>query len=65
MALLVPMAGQFIIKLDDADDWGRAERILNAACLTINDKVMPLYAGQVAPERVSALEASNYTKGRR
>jgi hypothetical protein len=50
----------FTVELSDRDDYARAERILAAAVLQINDRVAGLYAGQAAPENVSELERPNY-----
>lgn len=50
----------FVVELSDRDDYARAERILQAAVLQINDRVAGLYAGQAAPENVSELEKPNY-----
>lgn len=50
----------FLVQLNKRDDILRARRILDAAVLQINDRVVGLYAGQAAPENVSELEKPNY-----
>jgi hypothetical protein len=50
----------FIVRLAERDDPIRAEQILRAAVLQIDDRVTDLYAGAQAPENVSQLEKDNY-----
>lgn len=60
MAELDCVDDHFVVYLDEGQDWDRALRILRAACLVIDDRVAPLYAGQTMPERTSELELANY-----
>lgn len=51
---------QWLITIGHNDDFDRAERILTAAVLQINDRVIELYKGETAPHNVSELEKGNY-----